>query len=132
MNTILKTALATALSLGIVASASAAYNRPAGVVDNYASYSRPEGSGNVVTASYDRPQGNGNIVTASYAQPQGNGNVVTAAVDAGATSRVIVSAADPSLRRAPRTSRNASSRLSGSTSGVIEEKISITPRETSE
>jgi len=40
-----------------------------------------------------------------------------------------ISAGDPSRRSAPRTSRNASSRLSGSTAGVIEEKIAITPAE---
>lgn len=33
--------------------------------------------------------------------------------------------------RAPLTSRNASSRLNGSTSGVMSRKIDITPRETS-
>ena len=75
----------------------ASYDRPQGN-DNVvtASYDRPQGNGNIVTASFDAPQGNGNVVTASYAQPQGNGNVVTAAVDAGATGRVVVSAADPS------------------------------------
>ncbi len=37
----------------------------------------------------------------------------------------------PRRRRAPATSRNASSRLRGSTNGVIERKISMTPRDTS-
>ena len=41
-----------------------------------------------------------------------------------------ISAGRPRRRTAPATSRNASSRDSGSTSGVIERKISITPAET--
>ena len=45
--------------------------------------------------------------------------------------RVAIAAGLPSRRTAPATSRNASSRLSGSTYGVIDRKISITPRETS-
>lgn len=92
--------LGSALTVAIVATPTssnptfASYAAPeAG--NTLASYDRPQGNDNVVTASFDRPQGNGNVVTASYAQPQGNGNVVTAAVDAGATGRVVVSAADP-------------------------------------
>ena len=74
----------------------ASFDRPQGNGNIItASFDAPQGNGNVVTASYAQPQGNGNVVTASYAQPQGNGNVVTAAVDAGATGRVVVSAADP-------------------------------------
>ena len=38
---------------------------------------------------------------------------------------------EPSRRSAPETSRKASSRLSGSTSGVMEEKIAMTPALTS-
>ncbi len=38
----------------------------------------------------------------------------------------------PSRRIEPDTSRNASSRLSGSTAGVTDRKTSMTPRETSE
>ena len=42
-----------------------------------------------------------------------------------------ISAGGPSRRTAPATSRKASSRLSGSTAGVTDRKISMTPRETS-
>jgi len=42
-----------------------------------------------------------------------------------------IQAGGPSRRTAPATSRKASSRLTGSTSGVTDRKISITPWETS-
>ena len=43
-----------------------------------------------------------------------------------------IAAGEPSRRRAPATSRNASSSDSGSTSGVTSRKIDITPFDTSE
>jgi hypothetical protein len=42
-----------------------------------------------------------------------------------------ITAGGPSRRTAPETSRNASSRLSGSTTGVTSRKIAMTRRETS-
>jgi hypothetical protein len=42
-----------------------------------------------------------------------------------------IATGSPSRRPAPETSRNASSRLSGSTSGVIERNSAMTERETS-
>ena len=47
-------------------------------------------------------------------------------LDLGRMARPIA-APSPNRRRAPVTSRNASSRLSGSTSGVLERKMSMTP-----